>query len=159
MNKTVLIAGPTACGKSWLALKIAKSLLSNHKVRIINAYSMQVYSELRIVTARPSLEDEKLFLHKLYGTISARESCSAGRWRELALDEISAARRNKEIPIVVGGTGLYFRALLEGLAPVPDIPVNIRATARKISETHEGVSSLVAELESCLLYTSPSPRD
>ena len=126
---TVLIAGPTASGKSRLALKAA-DFLGGGNARIINADSMQVYAELRVLTARPTPEDVARVPHRLYGVLSARETCSAGRWHALALAEIADAHAAGALPIVVGGTGLYFRALLQGLAPVPQIPDDIRAEAR-----------------------------
>ena len=110
----VLIAGPTASGKSALAATLAAALGGT----VINADSMQVYRELRVLTARPDAAAEAAAPHRLYGILSAAERCSAGRWLALALPEIAAAR----LPIVVGGTGLYFRALTEGLAPVPEVP-------------------------------------
>jgi tRNA dimethylallyltransferase len=121
----VLIAGPTASGKSALAAALAARLDGV----VINADSMQVYRELRVLTARP---DDALLArapHRLYGVIPAAERCSAGRWLELALAEIAAARAAGKRPILVGGTGLYFRALLEGLAPVPAVPAAAVATA------------------------------
>ena len=118
----VLIAGPTASGKSALALDLAEVLGGT----IINADSMQVYRELRILTARPGADEEARVPHKLYGVLSAAEPCSAALWRDLALDAIADARAEGRLPILVGGTGLYFRALLDGLAPVPEIPEAIR---------------------------------
>jgi tRNA dimethylallyltransferase len=141
---TVLIAGPTASGKSRLALDLADSL-GRGSTRIINADSMQVYAELSVLTARPTPEDEARVPHRLYGVLSVREECSAGRWRTLALAEIADAHAAGVVPIVVGGTGLYFRALLEGLAPVPEIPGDIRAEARaRVGEV--GPEALHAEL-------------
>src|SRR5260221_1643884 len=110
-KRAVLIAGPTASGKSALALALAEALGGT----VINADSMQVYRELRALTARPDAAAEARVPHRLYGVMSAAERCSVGRWLALARPEIEAA----ELPIVVGGTGLYFRALSEGLAAVP----------------------------------------
>ena len=128
----VVIAGPTASGKSQLALRLAEKLAEVRLgARIINADSMQVYRELRIVTARPTPADEARAPHRLYGVLSAAEVCSAGRWREMAVAEIDAARRDGVVPIVVGGTGLYLRVLTQGLSPVPAIPEDVRAKARE----------------------------
>ena len=90
---------------------------------------MQVYKELRILSARPTPADEERVPHRLYGTLPARERCSAGRWCDLALAEIAGARAKQLLPILVGGTGLYFRSLLRGLAPIPPVPQGIRDTA------------------------------
>jgi tRNA dimethylallyltransferase len=125
----VLIAGPTASGKSALALHLAERLGGT----IINADSMQVYRELRVLTARPSPADEARVPHKLYGVLSAAETCSAARWRDMAVQAIGEARAEGRLPILVGGTGLYFRALLDGLAPVPEIPAEIRSEVRAIA--------------------------
>ncbi len=141
MTPAVLIAGPTASGKSQLALRLAAALGG----RIVNADSMQVYRELRIVTARPTPADEARTPHRLYGTLSVLDVCSAGRWRALALAEIAAARRDGVVPILVGGTGLYFRVLTKGLAPVPAIRSEIRAAARaRLREI--GIDAFRAEL-------------
>jgi tRNA dimethylallyltransferase len=124
----VIVAGPTASGKSSLALDAAVEFGGT----VINADSMQVYRELRVLTARPSPQAEARAPHKLFGILSATERCSAGRWLELAIPEIEAAWRARSLPIVVGGTGLYLKALLEGLSPVPTIPEAIRSEAREL---------------------------
>jgi tRNA dimethylallyltransferase len=134
VTPAVLIAGPTASGKSQLALRLAEALEPFGGARIINADSMQVYHELRIVTARPTPADEARVPHRLYGALSAREVCSAGRWRALAVAEIAAAQAAGSVPIVVGGTGMYLSALLNGIAPVPPIPDHVRAEARRRME-------------------------
>jgi len=113
----VLIAGPTASGKSALALALAERLGGV----VINADSMQVYRELGVLTARPDTAAEARAPHRLYGVLPAAERCSAGRWLDLVLPEIDGALAAGLRPILVGGTGLYFRALIEGLAPVPHI--------------------------------------
>jgi tRNA dimethylallyltransferase len=128
-RNTILIAGPTASGKSAVALAVAERLGGT----IINADSMQVYRELRVLTARPSITEESCVPHRLYGTVSASETFSVGRWREEARAAISKARDEGRVPILVGGTGLYFKVLLEGLAPVPDIPAELRAYWREQS--------------------------
>jgi len=122
----VIVAGPTASGKSALALALAEALSGT----IINADSMQVYRDLAVLTARPGAAELARAPHRLYGVIDAAEACSAGRWRDLALAEIAAARAEDRLPILAGGTGLYLRALLDGLAPVPPVPPEIRAAAR-----------------------------
>ena len=120
--KPILIAGPTASGKSALALELAERLGG----AIINADSMQVYSELRILTARPSAADEARAPHSLYGFVPAREAYSAGRFVKDAEAAIAAARAKDLLPIIVGGTGLYFKALTEGLSPIPEVDPAVR---------------------------------
>jgi len=115
----ILLAGPTAGGKSGLALALAERLEGGV---IINADSMQVYRELNLISARPSQAELDRAPHRLYGVLSGAERCSAGRWRQMALDEIAAAHDAGRWPIVVGGTGLYFKVLLEGIAAVPEVP-------------------------------------
>jgi tRNA dimethylallyltransferase len=126
----LIVAGPTASGKSGLALALAEAFDGV----VINADSMQVYRELAILTARPRPEAEMLAPHRLYGVLSAREPCSAGRWRQLAIDEIAAARAEGKLPIVTGGTGLYLKALAEGIVALPEIPADVRAGARELFE-------------------------
>ena len=122
-QRPFLIAGPTASGKSKLAMTLAE----RHGGIVINADSMQVYRELAILTARPDAEDEARVPHALYGHVPAREAYSVGRWLEDVRRALDQARTEDRRPIIVGGTGLYFRALLEGLSPVPAIPEDIRA--------------------------------
>ena len=114
----LVVAGPTGSGKSALAVDLARA----HDGVVINADSMQVYRELRVLTARPTAAEEATVPHRLYGVLSAAERCSAGRWLRLALPEIEAAFAAGKVPVVVGGTGLYLRALMQGLADVPEIP-------------------------------------
>jgi tRNA dimethylallyltransferase len=126
MTGLIVVAGPTASGKSALALRLAEA----ERGVIINADSMQLYRDLRVLTARPTPEDQARAPHRLYGILDAADPASAGRWLQLAgaaIGEVAAERRPA---IVVGGTGLYLHALLHGLAPVPDIPAEIRAAAR-----------------------------
>lgn len=118
----ILIAGPTASGKSRLALALAE----RHRGVVINADSMQVYADLAILTARPSPEEEARVPHALYGHVGGDEAYSAGRFLADAARAIDEARETGRLPIFVGGTGLYFKALTEGLAPVPPIPSAIR---------------------------------
>lgn len=122
-----LIAGPTASGKSGLALGLARELGGI----VINADSMQVYQDLRILTARPSAEDELQAPHALYGFVPGAEAYSAGRFVADAGHAIAEARAAGRVPILVGGTGLYFKALLQGLSPIPSIPPEIRGHWRK----------------------------
>jgi tRNA dimethylallyltransferase len=139
--KIILIAGPTASGKSALALALAEKLGG----AIINADSMQVYRDLRIITARPTPEDEARVPHRLYGHVDAAENFSVGRWCTEAAEVLAAAQREARIAIVVGGTGLYFSALTQGLAAVPPIPAQIRNEVRARLAS-DGVEALHAEL-------------
>jgi len=120
------VTGPTACGKSGLALAVAEAFGGV----VINADSMQVYRELRVLSARPTPEDEARAPHRLYGFQSAAEPCSAEQWRALATAEIEAALSAGRLPILVGGTGLYLRALMRGLVRVPEIPAEVRESVR-----------------------------
>jgi tRNA dimethylallyltransferase len=124
-SPVLIIAGPTASGKSRLAMDIATAFASV----IINADSMQVYRELRVLTARPSAADEARLPHRLYGVRAAREPCSAGHWAALAAAEIKDALSAPRLPILVGGTGFYLKALIDGLAPIPPVPAEVRAAA------------------------------
>jgi tRNA dimethylallyltransferase len=126
-NVAVLIAGPTASGKSALALKMA----TERNGVIINADSMQVYRELRIVTARPSGDEEAMALHRLYGHVSGTQVYSTGQWMRDAKAEIELCWAEGLTPIIVGGTGLYFLALTEGIAEIPAIPPDIKAYWRE----------------------------
>jgi len=122
----ILIAGPTASGKSAAAMKIARS----RGGEIVNADAIQVYKDLRVVTARPTPEDEAAVPHHLYGAIDGVERCSAGRWARLARNAIENILESGKTAVVVGGTGLYFRALEHGLSPIPEIPSTVRDAAR-----------------------------
>ena len=115
LNSALLIAGPTASGKSDIAIELAMRLGGV----IVNADSMQVYRDLRILTARPSLEDEAKVAHRLYGFVPAATRYSVGRWVSDIVPVLRDIEADGKVPIIVGGTGLYFRALLEGLSPVP----------------------------------------
>lgn len=127
----IIVAGPTASGKSALALDLAREFDGV----IINADSMQIYRELRVLSARPDESETAQAPHRLYGVLSGAEACSAGKWREMALAEIAACHQNGQLPIVTGGTGMYLNALINGIAPIPDIDKSVRDT-------------LTAELES-----------
>jgi len=123
-----LIAGPTASGKSALALALAEK----HNGTVINADSMQVYADLRILTARPPVEEEKRAPHRLFGHVDGAEAHSAARWAVEARAAIHEAHAEGRLPILVGGTGMYLRTLLEGIAPVPEIDSLIRAEVRAL---------------------------
>jgi tRNA dimethylallyltransferase len=140
-TKAVLIAGPTASGKSALALALAERLDGT----IVNADSMQVYGDLRVITARPAPQEEARVPHLLYGHVDAGEIYSTGRWLGDAAAAIAGITAVGRLPIVVGGTGLYFKALTAGLAAVPAIPADIRDHVRGRLES-EGVGALYTEL-------------
>jgi len=137
----ILLAGPTASGKSSLALKLAQALGGV----VINADSMQVYRDLRIITARPTPGEEASVPHRLYGHVDAAENYSVGRWCVDAAAALAEVERAGKLPILVGGTGLYFKALTRGLAAVPPIPADVRARVRDRLKA-EGIASLYAEL-------------
>lgn len=124
-----VIAGPTASGKSALALRLAEA----HDGVLINADASQVYADLSILSARPSTAEMARAPHRLFGTVDGAESCTAARWAGLARAEITAAHSGGKLPVLVGGTGLYLRTLLEGIAPVPEISPAIRAEVRALS--------------------------
>ena len=130
------IAGPTGSGKSALALELAEA----YGGTIINADSLQSYRDLPILTAQPTQAAEKRIPHRLYGFLGARERGSAARWRALALDEIASATKAGCLPILVGGTGLYLRALEKGLAPIPEIPQEIRREAVELHRALGGAA-------------------
>jgi tRNA dimethylallyltransferase len=140
--RALLIMGPTASGKSALALAAAARVGGE----IVNADSMQVYRDFRVLTARPSLEEEALAPHHLYGSVDGAERYSAGRWLNDALAAIADTRARGAVPIVVGGTGLYFKALTEGLAEMPAPDPEIRA-ALHLRANAEGAPALHAELK------------
>jgi len=127
-SKIILISGPTASGKSKAALKIAKKLNGE----IINADSMQVYKELKILTARPSKTDLNKIDHHLYGFRSVKKEFSSGEWLKLAKKNIKKIRDKNKIPVLVGGTGLYFKALTDGLVKIPKIPISVRDKIRRM---------------------------
>jgi tRNA dimethylallyltransferase len=140
-QKPVLIAGPTASGKSALALALAERLAGV----VINADAMQVYRDLRIITARPSPDEEASAPHRLYGHVDAADNYSVGRWLTDAQAALAEANREHRRPIFVGGTGLYFKALTHGLTAVPPIPADIRAALRRRLQL-EGAETLHDEL-------------
>ncbi|QJB68371.1 tRNA (adenosine(37)-N6)-dimethylallyltransferase MiaA [Parasphingorhabdus halotolerans] len=144
-KEVVLIVGPTASGKSALALELAKKqALQNRQSVIINADSAQVYRDLQILSARPTESEMEGVPHKLYGYINGAEACSAARWANDAKTAITSAHEKDHLPILVGGTGLYIRTLLNGIAPIPEIDPEIRAEIRAM-ETMEAQTALLAE--------------
>ena len=142
VGKAVLIAGPTASGKSALALELA---LSAGGV-VINADSMQVYHDLRIITARPTHGEEARVPHRLYGHDDAAVNFSAGAWVSDAAKALEEAQAQGRLPIFIGGTGLYFKALTQGLAAVPPTPSDVRTRVRDRLKA-EGIAPLYAELQ------------
>jgi tRNA dimethylallyltransferase len=140
-SKAVLIAGPTASGKSALALELAL----NAGGIVINADSMQVYRDLRVITARPTQDEEARVPHRLYGHVDAAVNFSAGAWVADAAKMLEEAKAEGRLPIFIGGTGLYFKALTAGLSVVPPIPAEIREDVRARLERN-GVEALHAEL-------------
>jgi tRNA dimethylallyltransferase len=134
--RLALIAGPTASGKSALALTLAEGVGGV----VINADSAQVYADLRIISARPSPEEERRAPHRLYGYRDAALPCSAADWAVDAKRQIAEAQAAGRLPVLVGGTGLYIRTLLDGIAPVPEIDPAIREAVRSFSVTHNYAS-------------------
>ncbi len=130
-SKIILIYGPTASGKSEFAVKLAKKL----KGEIINADSMQVYKELKILSARPLKKDYKKIKHHLYGFRSVKENYSSGEWLKAAKKKILEIKKRKNVPIIVGGTGLYFKTLTDGIVNIPKIPTRIREKVRKLNSS------------------------
>jgi tRNA dimethylallyltransferase len=141
-QSALIVAGPTASGKSALALALAARVGGV----VINADSMQVYRELRVLTARPSAAEEALVPHRLYGVRPAAEAASVAWWRGAALEAMAEAWAAEQFPILCGGTGLYFRALTEGLAEIPALPEAARAEARALLAA-EGPAALHARLD------------
>ena len=127
-KKVILLAGPTASGKSELAIKLAQ----HFNGEIINADSMQIYKEISILTYKPRKKDTTIIKHHLYGFNSVKKKFSTGRWIRMALKKIEEQWKNEKTPIVVGGTGLYFKALTDGLVKIPEISNNLRAEIRKL---------------------------
>ena len=129
-SKIILISGPTASGKSSLAIKIAKKIDGE----IINADSMQVYKQLRILSARPDPEKYQKIRHHLYGFHDVKKNFSTGDWLKLVKKKIKDVQRRKRTPILVGGTGLYFKALTDGLVKIPNISVKLRNQIRNMQK-------------------------
>ena len=130
-SKIILISGPTASGKSNFSIKLAKKINGE----IINADSMQVYKELKILSARPNLKDYQRIKHHLYGFHSVKNNFSTGDWLKYAIKKIKEIRKRKKIPIFVGGTGLYFKALTDGLVSIPNIPIRYRNKIRALHKS------------------------
>ena len=149
-SKIILISGPTASGKSNFAVKLAKKVQGE----IINADSMQVYKTLKILTARPNKEEQKNIKHHLYGVVDLNEKFSTGQWLELAIKKIKSVQKKKKIPILVGGTGLYFQSLINGLVKIPEIPLKFRNKVRLISK-REGQKKFYKKL----LKLDPKVKD
>ncbi len=146
-----LIAGPTASGKSGLALALARRT----PCVIINMDASQVYADLRVLTARPTAEQEAAAPHRLFGHIDGAEACTAARWASDARDAITHAHAIGHLPILVGGTGLYLRTLLDGIAPVPEIDSTVRATVRAMSVA-QAYASLTTEDHHAALRLAPT---
>jgi len=149
-SKIVLISGPTASGKSNFAVKIAKKIQGE----IINADSMQVYKNLKILTARPNKIEQKDIKHHLYGVVDLNKKFSTGQWLELAIKKIKNIKKKKKIPILVGGTGLYFQSLINGLVKIPEIPLKFRNKVRLMSK-REGQKKFYKKL----LKLDPKVKD
>ena len=131
-SKIILIAGPTASGKSNFAVNLAKKIDGE----IINADSMQIYKQLKILTARPNKKEQKNIRHHLYGIININKNFSSGTWLKLAISKIKEIRRRKKIPIFVGGTGLYFQSLINGLVKIPNISMKLRNKIRSMQKRY-----------------------
>jgi tRNA dimethylallyltransferase len=129
-SKIILISGPTASGKSNFAIKIAKKINGE----IVNADSMQVYKQLKILTARPSIEEQKKIKHHMYGVVDLSKKFSTGQWLKAVIKKIKEIKQRKKIPILVGGTGLYFQSLVDGLVKIPEIPIKFRNKIRLIQK-------------------------
>ena len=140
-SKIILISGSTASGKTNFAVKIAKKIQGE----IINADSMQVYKKLKILTARPNKIEQKDIKHHLYGVVDLNEKFSTGKWLELVIKKIKSIKKKKKIPILVGGTGLYFQSLINGLVKIPEIPINFRNKVRLMSK-REGQTKFYKKL-------------
>ena len=129
-SKIILISGPTASGKSSFAIKLAKKI----KGEIINADSMQVYRQLKVLSARPNPKNFQSIKHHLYGFQDAKKNFSTGDWLKVVNKKIFEVRKRKKIPILVGGTGLYFKALTDGLVQIPNIPMKFRNQIRNLNK-------------------------
>jgi len=149
-SKIILISGPTASGKSNFALKIAKKINGE----IINADSMQVYKILKILTARPDKKKQKNIKHHLYGVVDLNKKFSTGQWLRNAINIIKEIKKRKKIPILVGGTGLYFQSLIDGLVKIPKIPLKFRNKIRLIQKK-EGQKKFYKKL----LEIDPKAKD
>ena len=149
-SKIILISGPTASGKSNFAIKIAKKINGE----IINADSMQVYKQLKIITARPDKKQQNNIKHHLYGIIDLDKKFSTGQWLKTAIKKIEEIKKRKKIPILVGGTGLYFQSLINGLVKIPEIPIKFRNKIR-LMQKKEGQKKFYKKL----LKIDPNVKD
>jgi tRNA dimethylallyltransferase len=140
-SKIILISGPTASGKSNFAIKVAKKINGE----IINADSMQVYKQLKIITARPDKKHQNNIKHHLYGIIDLDKKFSTGQWLKTAIKKIKEIKKRKKIPILVGGTGLYFQSLIDGLVKIPEIPIKFRQKIR-LMQKQEGQKKFYKKL-------------
>ena len=140
-SKIILISGPTASGKSNFAVKIAKKINGE----IVNADSMQVYKKLKILTARPNKEEQKNIKHHMYGFVDLNKKFSTGQWLKATIKKIKDIKKRKKIPILVGGTGLYFQSLINGLAKIPEIPLKFRSKI-KLMQKKEGQKKFYKKL-------------
>ena len=140
-SKIILISGPTASGKSNFAIKIAKKINGE----IVNADSMQVYKKLKILTARPNKEEQKNIKHHMYGFVDLNKKFSTGQWLKATIKKIKDIKKRKKIPILVGGTGLYFQSLINGLAKIPEIPLKFRSKI-KLMQKKEGQKKFYKKL-------------
>ena len=130
-KKIILLAGPTASGKSKLAVRIAQRL----KGEIINADSMQIYKEFKILSSRPNKKDQKNIKHHMYGFLTVKKYFSAGDWLRIVKKKIKKCQKEKKIPIIVGGTGLYFNTITKGISKIPDIDKKTRNKVRQLFKT------------------------
>ena len=149
-SKIILISGPTASGKSNFAVKVAKKIDGE----IINTDSMQVYKQLKILTARPNKEDKKNTKHHLYGVVDLNKKFSTGQWLKASIKKIKEIKKRKKIPILVGGTGLYFQSLINGIAKIPEIPLKFRNKIR-LMQKKEGQKKFYKKL----LKIDPKAKD
>ena len=149
-SKIILISGPTASGKSNFSVKLAKKINGE----IINADSMQVYKELKILSARPNLKDYQKIKHHLYGFHNVKNNFSTGDWLKQAIKKIKEVKKRKKTPIFVGGTGLYFKALMDGLVSIPNIPIRYR---NKIRTLHKELGQ--KKFYQKLLKLDPNSKD
>ena len=149
-SKIILISGPTASGKSNFAIKVAQKINGE----IINADSMQVYKQLKIITARPDKKHQNNIKHHLYGIIDLDKKFSTGQWLKTAIKKIKEIKKRKKIPILVGGTGLYFQSLIDGLVKIPEIPIKFRQKIR-LMQKQEGQKKFYKKL----LKIDPKTKD
>lgn len=152
-NPILIIGGPTASGKSAFAVNIAKEI----DAVIINADSMQLYQEIPVVTAQPNETEQQGIPHKLYGALPASVNCSVAMWLELVLPEIEQAHQQGKLPIVIGGTGMYIRSLMEGISSIPEISPEVREPARALLKEigNEAFHQKLAEVDAVMAGRLP----